>query len=183
MVNGSADGAGNRVFEGRFTALRCNPVISAVLPAGPRSGAFAIVAALLAAALLCSACAVKFVSDYDPDLDRGVTELHTRLTAFLLRMGETAGTPEGEYSHNKEFYTDTQAAISSLIIRAESSPDNAITVQQLQLLDKTVARLQDLHQRGGRAGLRPALIGPIRAALDEECKAITTFELAKRRGK
>ena len=67
-------------------------------------------------------------------------------------------------------------------MRAESSPQNELTVRQIDSLETTLEDLQKLHQQEGTAGLRPALIEPIRDAFDRECEAITAFELAKKRG-
>ena len=87
---------------------------------------------LILLALSSGSCSVRFVSDYDEKLDSAVTDLHTRIDVFLIKVGAESGTPAGEYDNNQEFYVDTQAAISSIRMRAESSPKNDVTVKQIE---------------------------------------------------
>ena len=79
-----------------------------------------------------TSCAVHLVSDYDDQIDTGLTQANTDITAFVLRMSNEAGTSAGEYSQNREFYTSEAAKLSSIRVRAEahralnSCPSSAI---------------------------------------------------------
>jgi hypothetical protein len=139
--------------------------------------------ALILLTWLTSSCSVKFVSDYDEKLDSAVTDLHTTLDAFLIKQAAESGTPAGEYDNNQEFYANTEAAISSIRMRAESSQKNELTVQQIGTLQNTFDDLRKLHRQRGKAGLNADLVQKTRSAFDSECTAITQFELAKKRGK
>ena len=133
-----------------------------------------------------TACHVKFVSDYDDKLDSAVTDVHTSISDFLTRMAEDSGTPAGTYAKNKGFYSETLATLASIRMRAEANNDqnrNSRTIEQIQGLEKTIGQLKQVHASNGAAGLSPAFIEPARSSIDTQCKAITTFELAKKRGK
>jgi hypothetical protein len=142
----------------------------------------AAVLSLLLCSLICVSCSVKFVSDYDEALDSQVTALHTKIETFLIKMGEESGTKAGEYDSNLDFYAETEAQISTIKMRAESTPKNELTTKQVTGLESTFNKLEVLHKKEAEAGLKPNLIAPIRSAFDSECTAITTLELAKKRG-
>ena len=72
------------------------------------------------AALLLTACTVKLVSDYDDQIDSGLTQLNTDVTAFVNKMIQAANTPAGTWANNKDFYTTQEAKVDTLIVRAEA---------------------------------------------------------------
>jgi hypothetical protein len=78
--------------------------------------------AVLAGATVCllNACAVHLVSDYDEQIDTGLSQLNTDVTAFVDKMIESAGQPAGTYAANKDFYIAENAKIDTLIVRAEA---------------------------------------------------------------
>jgi hypothetical protein len=78
------------------------------------AGAGAMVATLLG-------CAVQLVSGYDEQIDTGLSELNTDVTAFVNRMIDAAGTPAGEYASNKTFYGDEDAKLDTLLARAQAN--------------------------------------------------------------
>jgi hypothetical protein len=84
----------------------------------PSSSARSAAAGALLASLL--ACAVHVVSDYDEQIDTGLSTLNTDVTAFVNRMIDAAGTPAGEYDVNKDFYADEDAKLDTLIARAQA---------------------------------------------------------------
>ncbi len=65
-------------------------------------------------------CTVQLVSDYDDQIDSGLTQANTDITAFVTKMGQAAGTPAGEYAQNKDFYPTEAAKLSSIRVRAEA---------------------------------------------------------------
>ncbi len=85
---------------------------------------------VLAAAV--SGCmSVKLVSDYDEQIDRGLTELYAETSSFLDRMISLHGTPAGTYEANQQFYSDGGGRIDALIARAEANQvlDNCPTTR------------------------------------------------------
>jgi hypothetical protein len=66
------------------------------------------------------ACAVHLVSDYDDQIDSGLTQLNTDVTAFVNKMISSAGTPAGTYASNIDFYSSESAKIDTLVVRAEA---------------------------------------------------------------
>jgi len=66
------------------------------------------------------ACAVQFVSHYDDQIDSGLTQLNTDITAFVNKMISNAGKPAGTYTSNLDFYSAESAKVDTLIVRAEA---------------------------------------------------------------
>lgn len=76
---------------------------------------------LLFVPLVLAGClSVQLVSDYDAEIDAGLTEMNTETTAFVDRMIAARGTPEGAYAANTEFYIEQIAAIETLMVRAQA---------------------------------------------------------------
>lgn len=132
--------------------------------------------------LVMSGCTVKFISDYDEVTDKSATALHKKVETFLIKMEHTAGTSAGEYVNNKDFYDETQVALRAMRIRAKAIPKNQLTVEHIDLLEKNVDELRNLHERRGRRGLPKTLVDPIRTAIGAQFTAIIKLELAKKRG-
>ena len=77
-------------------------------------------AAAMAACVLLAACQVKLVSDYDEQIDTGLSRMNTEITAFVDKMISEAGTPQGTWAANKDFYFQEEAEADTLIARAEA---------------------------------------------------------------
>jgi hypothetical protein len=76
---------------------------------------------ILLCGCFCLACtSVQLVSPYDEQIDTSLTELNTDLTAFILKMNSVAGTPQGMYEANRQFYFDEQAKVQTIILRVEA---------------------------------------------------------------
>ena len=78
--------------------------------------------------LALAGCSVHFVSDYDEQIDNGLTQLNTDLAVFVTRMVNAAGTPAGTYTYkkddaypNKDFYAVQEGKLDTLIVRAQVS--------------------------------------------------------------
>ncbi len=77
--------------------------------------------ALLAIGIMVWGCATtQLVSDYDEQIDSGLTQLYVDTSGFVDRMIVTAGTPAGAYGANKDFYAAGNARIEALILRAQA---------------------------------------------------------------
>ena len=75
----------------------------------------------LSFALALTACAsVRLVPAYDEQIDVGLTSLYGDTTAFVDKMTALAGTPEGDFAHNREFYDDAFSRVEALSARAEA---------------------------------------------------------------
>lgn len=77
-------------------------------------------AMLLVLLLFAAGCAVHLVSDYDQQTDTELGQLNTDLTAFVNKMIDEAGTPQGTYAANKDFYVTQEARVDTLIVRAQA---------------------------------------------------------------
>jgi hypothetical protein len=134
------------------------------------------VALSLAAAAGCTP--VRLIADYDAQTDRAVTELQREVEGFLTRLERTAGTPEGEYAGNEEFYDQARVDLSAIRVRAASRARNELQLQQLDLLQQSLNNLEALH----RLGISREQIPPLRTAFNSSFTSILRLELAKRRG-
>lgn len=155
------------------------------MPTGSRRVARRLVATGFVVAMWLGAggcSSVRFLSEYDEVLDVGTSDLQRRVETFLLDMESKAGTTAGEYTANRAFYDAVQVEHIVLRTRAQAVPDNALTVEQLDLLGASFDKLRELHQRGGANGLPREVVEPARTALTTQFVAILRLELAKKRG-
>jgi hypothetical protein len=130
-------------------------------------------------ALLLTGCpTVQMVSDYDAEIDRGVTAFQKQAERHLAGLERVLGTPAADYARYTEFYDGVKIDLAVLRYRAALAPRNEITVQQLDRLIRQVELLEELHREGLAANDLP----PVRTALSISCNAIIKFELAKKRG-
>ena len=125
---------------------------------------------------------VRLVSPYDEALDRGASDVHTRIVAFVDRMTNVAGKPEGAYAANAAFYSDVKANVATLKLRAQAQGKNEVTVALVGELATNVENLRKLHEMSKDAGLPAILASPALSAIEVNCAAIVKFEVAKRRG-
>jgi hypothetical protein len=134
---------------------------------------------LLLYGLLLAGCpTVRLVSDYDEEIDRGVTAFQRQIEHHLAGLERVIGTPAADYGRYTEFYDDVKIDLTLLRSRAALAPHNEITVQQFDRLLRQVALLEQLH----RAGLAANDLPPVHTAFSVSCTAIIKFELAKKRG-
>ncbi len=124
---------------------------------------------------------VQFVSSYDEIIDRGTTDLNTRIVSFVGRMETLSGKPEGTYDANATFYDDVKGTITTLRLRARTQEKNENTLAMLKELDENVARLRQLHEMGKEHGLSKAVAEPALQFIEVNVEAILKFEVAKRR--
>src|ERR1700754_3084793 len=85
-----------------------------------RDWAARLLAVMLLPLVLTGCLSIQLVSDYDPEIDAGLSRMNTETTAFVDRMIAARNTPEGTYAANKDFYIDQIAAVDTLVLRAEA---------------------------------------------------------------
>jgi hypothetical protein len=114
------------------------------------------------------------MSQYDAATDQGVTAIHRELIGYVSTTQPLA---RGETPEQIKFYLRVRLDISSLLLRARSIPQNTLTVEQIQILNKLVDELDILDQEGFTA----AEAQLVRDAIDRTCQAILKLEIAKKR--
>lgn len=135
--------------------------------------------------MLMSGCAsVKLVSDYDDQIDKGVTALQRDTESLLVAMEASAKRPEDKvepYEKHKEYYGRTKVAISGLRVRADAVQRNSLIVRMLDKLQANIDRLESADN--SQEGITKEEIDKsFRPGLNSQFTAILTFELAKKRG-
>ena len=121
-------------------------------------------------AFVVSGCAVMFVSPYDEQVDRQLTELHQKTRVFLTKMNST----RGSYADNKGFYLEAHADVAVLISRAKLYGDkNKGTLDNLQRLDGAFSEIEEAHQAG-------PLRGPYADTMDVHFETLLQIELHKK---
>jgi hypothetical protein len=126
-----------------------------------------------------AACRVTLIGPYDAEIDRGATRLQRRMDAFLTRLENADTVRAAGYAAHRDFYTDYAVDLRSMLVRAESHPENTITEEQLRLMLDSLAALRAAHEAGP---LDPATIATARDLYNQSWRAILTVELAKKRG-
>jgi hypothetical protein len=124
------------------------------------------------------ACSVKFVSEYDENTDRSISDLQRKFETFFISVEKFCGSPEGDYSHFEKFYDDAKVDLSILLLRVTAKTKNDIQIEQVNILIKSFDDLQKLH----KIGLTKDQLTTIRTAFNVSLTAILKFEIAKRRG-
>lgn len=122
---------------------------------------------------------VRFVSEYDNVIDQKTSDLEAKVAAFGARMTRLAGSPDGTYQENLDFYDEVHGAIVALKMRAAQHEKNEATLKMFADLETNVEKLRTLHEHGGDRGLRPIVAGPALTAIEDQCAAITKLELGK----
>lgn len=138
-------------------------------------------AALLLLSILVAAqgCAIKLISSYDETTDKAVSELQRKTEAHLVSLEAAKGLPACSHEKHRTFYETAKVDVSAIAIRAAAIPNNAITLEQTQLLSGSFNNLEQLHKI---ACLSPEQIAPLRIQFNSSFTAILKLELAKRRG-
>lgn len=132
-------------------------------------------------------CAVKFVSSYDEQTDRAVTELQKKFESFFVRLEGLNGLPECSYDHHQAFYQEAEVDLSSIRLRASAIPQNDITIEQVGLLADSLEKLEEIHKSKGEEDsgakcMTGATIEPLRSNFNSIFTAILKLELGKKRG-
>ena len=74
--------------------------------------------------LFFSGCSgIRFVSDYDEVIDKGITEFAEKFNAHIKNMGDYGGTQDGTYKSNLETYNALESKLEVLISRASSASE------------------------------------------------------------
>jgi hypothetical protein len=137
------------------------------------------------------ACSVQLVSDYDEQIDTSLTQLNTDLTTFVVKMTAAAGTPQGTYDANKDFYVTEEAKVQTIKVRAEAHqvlnscpstdliksalahsganaaqyegqiPQGDCGVVLISLIEKGFEDLETFHREQGSKGIPKSSQGPI----------------------
>ena len=159
-------------------------------------GRLALVASALSLTLVLAGCQVARVSTYDPETDRGITELQQHIDAHLTTLEMLAEKPESTASLKRpcdpdqfaDVYRTLNAKLRTLILRNEARDRNQLTVDQLHLLRENLSNLQaqqtlryatDAASPGDRC-LGAGQLQVNRNSLEQIIRAILTLELAKR---
>ena len=162
----------------------------------PWFGRLAAFASALSMALVLAGCQVARVSTYDPETDRGITELQQYIDAYLTSLEMLAEKPKSTAALKQlcdpEQFTDVyqklNAKLRTLRLRNEARHRNELTVDQLNLLRENVSNLRAQQQlryatEAASPGDRCLSAGQLlvnRNSLEQIIRAILTLELAKR---
>lgn len=139
-----------------------------------------VISCFIASILFLSGCSL--IADYDPIIDQTVSSLHNDVNVFLTKMERSAGTPEGEYINNTQFYDKLIGTLESLRTRGAIIPKNDIILAQINLLRNNIEKLRIIHERHGQSGLSKVLIDPIKVSINNQFSSIIKLQNALKRG-
>jgi hypothetical protein len=98
--------------------------------------------------LLPFGCAVFSAPAYDPNFDRGATELQEKLNAHFDELQRTVGTPAGAWEPHAPFYESVRADLTNLLYFAGTQRGNDATVRSLELIATNVDEVETAHRKG-----------------------------------
>ena len=121
-------------------------------------------------------CAVHFIAPYDETLDKTMTQVQQDSELFFTKLQDANGSEAASYDTTKDFYLRTDATLHTLLTRAQSVPKSERVADQIATIEKTVERIQAMHQRDKTLSVSN-LTGD-KAALESEFRSFFTLELA-----
>ena len=124
-------------------------------------------------------CTVKLISDYDEKTDKSITELQRQLETFFVNLESLIGTEQAKYENHRDFYKEARVDISAIKLRASALPKNEFTLNQVDLLEKNIGLLEEIHKEGIEA---IEVVQFIRDDFNTALSNILKLELAKKRG-
>lgn len=128
--------------------------------------------------ILLGGCTVQLVGPYDETTVKGVTDLHRKVEAVLVDLERHAGTPAGRYGESGNAYDRIRVDLRSLRLRVDALQRKERTVEQIDLLLKSVDQLEQLHQIGFKDREE---IAPLRTNFEVIFKSILVVEMGKKR--
>lgn len=114
---------------------------------------------MAAAGVFLSGCTtIELVSKYDDQTDEAATAMQKDVTAFFIEIRTALSEKERSFAESQDFYRKQAVSISSMQVRADNIPRNALTQQQLKLVEDQLAILALMHKGCLRAqpGTTPA---------------------------
>jgi hypothetical protein len=144
------------------------------LPTGRRRTSPALAVCLVLLAL--TGCSVKFIGDYDAQIDSGISEIQARAETYFWKLKNNPSTP-----YDPAFYDDINGHLVALRTRAHILPQYPIIEQQIENLQSQFADFQKLDQ----SMPRPFPFGAVNAAesaITISVESILKLELALKRG-
>lgn len=104
------------------------------------------VAFALATAAVGACTTVQLVSRYDDQTDAAAMQMQKDVSAFLIRMQTASSDQERTFAANQQFYRQQAVQIDAMQLRARAIAKNAITIEQLGLVEENLAYLALLHK-------------------------------------
>jgi hypothetical protein len=133
--------------------------------------------------ILLGGCTARLVADYDPVIDKSLTDLSVKTENHFNRLQENFGTDKADFDSNRRFYDEFEVEVNTLIARAKIHPRNEITIEQLGLLRESMAGFEELHRQDLGTMERDAAlaaIGIARSTIKQHFEAIWKLEFEKK---
>ncbi len=122
----------------------------AIETGGRRNGRLVLLPFLLV--LLAGCLTLRLTEPYDPVIEQGLQSYREHLNAFVIKMGQRFGTPQGTYSANLDSYAELDAEVGTLIARARINAEGHGCALPASVSQRLAATF-------GEAGV-PAVVAP-----------------------
>lgn len=132
---------------------------------------------LIVVSTVVAGCTVRYIADYDEQVELGITGLHEQVELVLIRV--EADGDASAYSEYVEQYQAIRLALAALELRVDAKTKNKLSIDQIQLLRQNLEDMEQTH-KGGDMNAEMAVI--MRRIVRQQFVAILTLELAKKRG-
>ena len=129
-----------------------------------------------------AACSVSLISAYDDIFDKSAADTQKKVS-LLMEQLQREGSAARQYSNSVKAYTDIDADLHFLLVRAEansSSGPNSETVTIVQTIQQNMALVEEQHRRKP-SGPSMAFLQSAQQQLDLQFVALIQLELAKKR--
>ena len=131
--------------------------------------------------LYTSACAVKFVSDYDETTEKMATDLQKKIDGTMAKWEiEPPNDAARTYAANKAFYADVLSDLNVLRTRVSVQPNNPQTTGIVDTVIDSMKKIRDFHAKQNTVSTDTVIIE--QRAIDQQLGDLIALELAKKRG-
>lgn len=143
------------------------------------SNRFAVIFLVFMILVGASGCTVKLIADYDEFTEQMITNLHRKMEGFFINAKANGSDPAWTHENKKGFYADVRVDLEVIKLRNSIRDKNDITMEQLNLLSKSIDDLEELHKTAGFGVV--GVVESAHSAFQSSFKAILKLELAKSR--
>jgi hypothetical protein len=134
---------------------------------------------MLVIVLAASGCTIRFMADYDEQVDKSVTKLQESVETLFVKIESNIGKPEGSYDQLRPLYEEIRVGIGTLEVRVSAKTKNEKTIEQVGILRNSIDALEEIHKDGIQ---HKDVVSILRKQFKSAFVAILTLELAKKRG-
>jgi hypothetical protein len=134
----------------------------------------------VAAFSILASCKVILIGAYDEVTDQGIQKIQTDVSELLITVKKNLvnNTPAAnQYANFQKTYNTIEGEVESLNIRCKALPKYTIVISQLNLVDKNIINLEELHKIDDFKNIRDtSLINNVQITLGVQFTAMVSLQ-------